>query len=440
MDALDVYIVTLNCGRVYIDTTTFASQLFDGRPPNVQLPDLLVLSLQEVAPVPHSLIGGSFLVPYFTRFYNAVDAATEKLGHGKIYTPITTKNVGMTAIMVFARDPMAVQDIETACVGVGTAQMGNKGGVAVRFTYRDPSKPSDTATEMAFVGLHLAAMEGELARRNEDWKNVVRGLVFSSSASPQVQTTTDTEDRPLLSVSSVDASIYKPSSHLFIAGDLNYRTSVLKPGPEDHRTSFPQPATDASSLKHYSKLFLHDQLNQEREAGRTCHGLIEPKVEFPPTYKYNPSQTKVLHDEDLLEWNWAHHRWPSWCDRILYLDVPSWLKAQKPNVKIITRKYTALPLMQTTDHRAVALSLVVPLASIPAPLDTDDADSTDPRISPPFNIDPDWKAKRDWARKREIATGLSMWFTTTYEGASVLVATIAGLIGAIFVLKAVFDS
>jgi len=434
--ALSLYILTFNCGLSPIDVDAFASQLFSGLT-TPALPDLLVLSLQEVAPIPYSFIGGSFLIPYFSRFYHAVQKGARKAsnttGHAPIYTPVSARNTGMTAIMVFAKDGEAIQDIETAGVGVGLAEMGNKGAVGVRFTYRS----NGSSTELTFVAAHLAAMEDELLRRNEDWKNIVRGLVFSSTTSNRKQNAASLsgEERPLLSISPRDASLYKPTSHLFVAGDLNYRTSTIKPSPTDYLEVFPQPHHDSSSSQHYSSLFNSDQLNRERLAGRTLQGLKEAPVTFPPTYKYDSKEPFLTPDEDLSKWHWAKHRWPSWCDRILYLDFPSWVS---PKAKITTHKYSALPLQPTTDHRAVALEVSVPLIPIPAPEEGDSGD--DPRIRPPFQIDVDWKKRRDRARVLELVVGYAGYFVMTWEGRGIVIAMAVGAIGAYFAIRAMLET
>ncbi|KAK6594960.1 Inositol-1,4,5-trisphosphate 5-phosphatase 1-like protein 1 [Botrytis cinerea] len=252
MKALSLYFLTFNCGLTLIDTDAFASQLFNGlSSPN--LPDLLVLSLQEIAPIPYSLIGGSFLVPYFNRFHDAVGKASKKLSNdGSAYTSIAARNVGLTGIMIFAKDPTLIQDLEASEIGVGAWSMGNKGAVGIRFTYGS----GNTSTELTFVAAHLAAMEEELQRRNQDWKDIVRGLVFSSTTSNYSTTLPrGDEDRPLLSISPQDGSIFKATSHLFFGGDLNYRTSLLSPAPNDHIDTFPQPGDSTSSSNHYATLF-----------------------------------------------------------------------------------------------------------------------------------------------------------------------------------------
>ncbi len=437
--AISLYILSFNCGKNLIDVDAFASQFFSGLS-SPKLPDLLVLSLQEIGPIPQCLIGGSFLVPYFSRFHQAVENASRKLAgtsgeEGPVYHAVAARNLGMTGIMVFAKDPAAVSDIETGGVGVGMAEMGNKGAIGVRFTYHG----NGTSTELAFVAAHLEAMEWNLERRNEDWKNIVRGLVFSSKSVDRKNNLPSQtgEERPLLSISPRDASIFKPTSHLFFAGDLNYRTSTMSPSATDCKETFPQPHHDETSPNHFSKLFEHDQLNQERLAGRTCHGLTEAPVTFPPTYKYNSKEPFLVPDENLSKWHWASHRWPSWCDRILYLDIPPWLKSTHPDAHIITNKYSALPLLPTSDHRAVALDVSVPLIAIPRPKEDEQGD--DPRLHPPFEVNIDWRTKRERARVFELVVGFAGYFTTTLEGGGVTIAMIIGAVGAFFAIRTLLE-
>lgn len=433
--ALSLYFLTFNCGLTLIDTDAFASQLFKGLS-SPHLPDLLVLSLQEIAPIPYSLIGGSFLVPYFNRFHDAVEKASKKLTNDESsYTPIAARNIGLTGIMIFAKDPTLIKDLEAGEIGVGAWSMGNKGAIGIRFTYGN----GNTSTELTFVATHLAAHEEELRRRNQDWKNIVRGLVFSSTTSNHSTALPQgSEDRPLLSISPQDASIYKPTSHLFVGGDLNYRTSIISPAPSDHIEIFPQPDNSISSPNHYSSLFENDQLNQERLAGRTCHGLIEAPVSFPPTYKYRSEGPFMTSDDELNRWPWAKHRWPSWTDRILYLDMPPWVQNEHPEAKIISNKYSALPLLPTSDHRAVALDITVPLLPIPEPEEGEGGD--DPRAKMPFDLDIDWKTKRERARMLEVMVGYTLYFTKTKEGALLFAAMVVGGTGAIYAFKAIFGA
>ncbi|KAL8954196.1 MAG: hypothetical protein Q9183_007272, partial [Haloplaca sp. 2 TL-2023] len=286
-DYLKILIVTFNCGRELIKPNAFAQHLSDTLESSPR-PDIIVFSLQEVAPVAYSFLGGSYLSPYFQSFRHAVDVAAKALGGVAKYVNIITRNVGMTACMVLILDELQeqIQWIETGDVGLGMHEMGNKGAVGVRLGYAVPN--DDEVMDLTFVAAHLAPMEDGLERRNDDWKNIVRGLVFApingrskqdpSSAEPNEEEESET----LLQNQRRPQGIYTPTSHLLLAGDLNYRTSHTKPLPLDH-LNFPQPTRDISDPRHFSHLLQNDQLSPERKEDRTCHGFSEAAIRFPPT-------------------------------------------------------------------------------------------------------------------------------------------------------------
>lgn len=353
----------------------------------------------------------------------------------------------MTAIMVFVlRDQTAqVRWLETAGVGVGVREMGNKGAVGVRMGY----SIGDSTLDFTFVSAHLAPMEDRLQRRNDDWRNIVRGLVFTPVSPTAVRRSTaqrlpnessnDTE--PLLPTSPGENSIppmsglYTPTAHLILAGDLNYRTSSTKPSPDAHVT-WPQPSSDPNAKNHYSQLLPSDQLKREMQAGRTCHGLQEAPVDFPPTYKYshearrtaNAQQAKDI--EDGSRWDWAKHRWPSWCDRVLYLDMPPWVKSRNLTARVEVQGYKALPLMASSDHRPVACSFSVPAEAIPEPDEEEErAAKLDVRLVPPFGLNPLWMEQREAARTKEVMVGVGAYLALTWEGRGILLAIVFGAVG-----------
>ena len=458
---LKTYVVTFNCGREPLVPPKFAAHLFDNLPKPQVAPDILIFALQEVAPITYAFLGGSYLSSYLLPFRHAVELAASPLDAD--YVHIITRNVGLTAIMVFVlRDKAAqVQRIETAGVGVGLHEMGNKGAVAVRLGY----SIGDSTLEIAAIAAHLAPMEDALERRNEDWKNICRGLVFTPLAPTTgnkkgarvraEETTADPETEPLLSSSTSTANahspmtgIYTPTSHLILAGDLNYRTSLASPIAEEFR-SFPQPCSDDSYPQHYEHLLHADQLTAELRANRTCQGLVEASVDFPPTYKYSDRARRDAHvdrgnmDDDGKYWDWAKHRWPSWCDRVLYLPSPSWMMAaDRTDMIVKVQRYQALPLMPSSDHRPVACFLEIPAVAIPAPPEDrnhegegvatgqqgqDPADQV--RRKPPFPLNPDWKSQRTWARRREVIVGLGAYLALTWEGRGILLALVCGALG-----------
>lgn len=436
MHALNILVITFNCGRQLLEPEIFARRLANALPVS-DPPDLILLSLQEIAPIAYSFLGGSYLVPYFQRFHHAVHLLGKALD-GEKYANVITRNVGLTACMAFVREEhrKKVQWIETGGVGIGVQEMGNKGAVGLRLGY---TISEGEPLELSFVAAHLAPMEEALQRRNEDWKNIVRGLVFTPITTGHGPKTTEQqspseENEPLLpdqpnSTDQHPHGLYTPTSHLILAGDLNYRTSSTRPHNTAHLL-FPKPSPDRPD--HHqdpSSLLLlqNDQLTRELHARRTCHGLSEAPIDFPPTYKYSKkAQLRAEREEDTTTtWEWAKHRWPSWCDRILYLDLPPWARAEMPRAAgIEVKKYTALPLMPTSDHRPVVAVMRVPLRAIPTP--GEDEEGADVRRSPPFEIDRRWRERRTVARRKEVVVGVLAYLALTWEGRGILVALIVG--------------
>jgi hypothetical protein len=406
MAKINLYLLTFNCARTLVQPHQFAPPIFDALPENVSTPDILVLSLQEIAPIAYAFLGGSFLTPYFNALREAIRLVAKEYFH------IVSRNLGTTAIMIFAKDPTMISSLETAGVGVGLHEMGNKGAVGVRLVYAE--------TQLTFVAAHLAPMEDAIMRRNEDWENIVKKMIFTSDV--ETMRAGQDEDVPLLEgfrhENGSELGMYSSRSHLFVAGDLNYRVSEAKPTVSDVET-FPQPTDNPDSANHFLKLLKRDQLLQQLKHGKSMQGFSEAEIKFPPTYK-------LLESKDPTRWNWARHRWPSWCDRVLYLDLPAWMQK-----KIIVNNYDALPQLETSDHRPVVLSLSVPLQAIAEPPD----DQDDVRLHFPYDTDLDWKSRRAMARKKEIVVGIAAYLCLTWEGNGLLLATLIGGIGSWLVIR-----
>ncbi|KAG6101219.1 hypothetical protein E4U30_002662 [Claviceps sp. LM220 group G6] len=510
---VDLLVLTFNCAKALIHAGVFANHAHTAFANHAtELPDVVVLSLQEVAPLSQSFIGEYFLNPYYSRFDEAVNLAAQRFQHGpkkraggvakaasepigtgtrgldtdtdtdtdsasdserhrgqqdeseKVYTLIKAHNVGYTAILLFAKDSQRIRNLQHAAVGFGTAEMGSKGAVGLRALY-DVTGDGTQATELTFVAAHLAAMEKNLPQRNANWAAIMRGLTFenpevthSEQRTPETPTSADLDDdmdendgesqeqhgllhdthrreQSQVQQRLHDISVFKPSSHLFVAGDLNYRISTSSPPPN---ATF--PSEDPSSENYYSTFLPQDQLTHERRAGRTMHGLSEASVQFPPTYKYDvlPKENPDADDEheDQVPWEFASHRWPSWTDRVLYLEVPPWVHANSssdsdpspPRINVLA--YDALPLMRSSDHRAVYFRALVPL--IPPedmrPPPEDDF-GMDPRAKLPVEIDREAWSRRRVARRKELVTGWCALLWSTKEGAWVMAVLIAAGVG-----------
>ncbi|KAL8767812.1 MAG: hypothetical protein Q9209_005806 [Squamulea sp. 1 TL-2023] len=434
-ESLNILVITFNCARQLLQPDLFARRLSKALPDS-QRPDIILLSLQEIAPIAYCFLGGSYLAPFFQRFQHAIHSAGEALG-GAEYVNVITRNLGMTACVVSVLDKHQenIQWIETGGVGVGLQEMGNKGAVGVRLGY---GTSNSEVLELTFMAAHLAPMEEGLQRRNEDWQNIVRGLVLTPtttkviSKSPKQQPAGE-EGEPLLErqpkgTNQEPKGVYTPNSHLILAGDLNYRTSSTRPQASAHLL-FPKPNAQPHDDDHFHSLLQNDQLSRELKAGRTCHGLSEAPIDFPPTYKYSKKAQLLADEEDTMTtWDWSKHRWPSWCDRILYLDLPARMRSEDPGVGIEVKKYTALPLMPMSDHQPVVLAMSIPLRAIPTV--EGDSEEGDVRSNPPFGIDPRWREKRLVARRKEIVVGILAYLLTTWVGCGILLVLIVdGVVG-----------
>ncbi|POS73226.1 endonuclease/Exonuclease/phosphatase [Diaporthe helianthi] len=544
--SLDLFVLTFNCAKTIIDVDVFARHLQNallqhgqkrqGEDP-VGLPDLVVFSLQEISPLPQSFVGGYLLNPYLMPFKEALNLAAGQVEEQQQAQPqpqpatgaasrrssrpqpslqraststlsnlwrrqqdypyklVASRNVGMTAIMMFARKPDAIHHMQFAECAFGVADMGNKGAIALRVTYsgtghqregQDEAAEQRT-TEITFVATHLAAMEYNLRRRNANWASVVSSCTFGnpkdivspmyhddeigyknsieastkSGGGKQTDGGQDIDEpspdelqrlikrrqtfksMPKDEASRLhDSTIFKPGSHLFVAGDLNYRVSTTSP---PNMAPFP-------TLDDYMYFFENDQLTEERLAYRTLHGLSEAEVKFPPTYKIkhlgpNKIDEAANKDEvraggkDVVPWKWAPHRWPGWCDRVLYLDIPPWAKRRPgtADVEIVVHKYNSMPTMLSSDHQPVFLRVSVPLLTpeelSPGPEDlTEDTEYSegeegeglsagngrDPRVHLPVPVDLNAARRRASARKKELMTGMTTLFFSTREGAVVL--------------------
>ena len=434
-------------------------------------------SLQEMAPLAKAFIGSYVLEPYFQHYESAVNLAAAKFDDGASASPtkhrpyklVTARNVGMTAIMLFAHEgssnssshtpASAVRDLRTTELGFGAGDMANKGAVGLRFLYGK----DDAETELTFVSTHLQAFEWNLETRNKNWESIVSGLLFEDPKkylAPPPQQGLEGGDEAQDSLlrqdqddeakerALHDISVYKPGAHLFVSGDLNYRISTTSP-----ETDAIFPSLDDASPNHYSRFLPRDQLTAERKAGHTLHGLSEAEIRFPPTYKLkiqpSPSAATTrkpdardgeegdevellghLQDEE-VEWKWATHRWPGWCDRILYLDVPWWTQDVVPDdARMDVQAYDALPAVRTSDHRPVYLRIGVPILSTDELAPTEAAVETellrhaasdgqgvgkmiDPRVKLPFPVNVSSWDHRALVKHWERALGWSILVTNS---------------------------
>jgi len=204
---------------------------------------------------------------------------------------------------------------------------------------------------------------------------------------------------------------------VFFAGDLNYRTSDVAPTTEDME-NYPRPGQPRGSIYDISDYLSKDQLNRERKGGRVFQGFEEVSpITFPPTYKYQTSKDMPIQaaGTEPASWPWATHRFPSWCDRILYLS----------STKIQIHSYDILPLQRTSDHRPVALSVSIPMVSPSRTIDS------------PYSLNPNFAQSRVAARRLEVVVGVLAYLSVTREGNTVLAGILAGAIASWYIMQSI---
>ncbi|KAA8900560.1 Endonuclease/exonuclease/phosphatase [Sphaerosporella brunnea] len=338
---LILYLLTLNCARLPQPPEQLSQALSPTLPATP--PNLLVLSLQELAPIAESFLGGTHITPYIASITDAVHAATAA-AYDIRYELLGFHNIGLTAVMVFVH-PLSAEDVcglQWAGVGLGVAAMGNKGAVAVRLRL--------AGIPITAVAAHLAPDEFRVERRDKDWEMLVRGLVFDDGT--QIYPSTK-------------------QGHLFLFGDLNYRTADSRP---EAGTVFPAP--DAP-MEAWRERLDGDQLQRRRQAGMTFHALDEAPITFPPTYKYRVD----------AENGFEVKRWPSWTDRVLFLPSPA-LKVER---------YDSIPSYRGSDHKPVFA-----LFRIRCDGAEEDGGAV---VRPSWEISEGWKARHDLARNGEFWLG-----------------------------------
>jgi len=97
---------------------------------------------------------------------------------GQAYREIAYRQLAGLYITVFVKEELlpVLKEVQTSRVGVGVMGMGNKGAVGVRFRISDSS--------FCFVNAHLAAEQHNVARRNQDFHDIMRCLTFSDETNP----------------------------------------------------------------------------------------------------------------------------------------------------------------------------------------------------------------------------------------------------------------
>ncbi|XP_014667322.1 PREDICTED: phosphatidylinositol 3,4,5-trisphosphate 5-phosphatase 2A-like [Priapulus caudatus] len=235
-----------------------------------------------------------------------------------------------------------ISHIQQATVKTGIANalgmfpFGNKGAVGISFYYN--------ATSFCFINAHLTSGHERLHRRNQNFKDILRGLQGLGDKSLNMFDLTN------------------QFHHVFFFGDLNYRVDF-------QQTTVVQEAEAlrlAPEPKDCRKLFRHDQLTAARQAEDAfCH-FSEEEVKFPPTYRFEKG------DRSSYSWQKAKKsgiriNLPSWTDRVLLKSFPG--------THIVCTSYGCATDVICSDHWPVFSSYEVGIATQFLPTQSDSARS-----------------------------------------------------------------
>jgi inositol polyphosphate 5-phosphatase INPP5B/F len=225
-----------------------------------------------------------------------------------------------------------VQYVQSASVGVGVmGMMGNKGGVSVRLQFYDST--------LCFVCSHLAAHRENVTGRNADFANVYAKTTFEIGE----EAIREVIRSGSLSHWVIGSSAVGIADHDIVVwlGDLNYRIDEQM---STERALFLSEKEELAELRNL------DQLNQERAAGRVFEDFEEGRLDFPPTYKYQPGTDVYEQRPD------KKLRAPAWCDRIL------WCAQDPEHVQQMTYGRSERP--NISDHKAVYSTLKVTIKDV----------------------------------------------------------------------------
>ncbi|KAG1867495.1 Endonuclease/exonuclease/phosphatase [Suillus tomentosus] len=310
-------------------------------------PDLLVLGFQELDLSTEALLYATSTV----REDAWVEAILAGLGErGILYEKLASKQlVGMLIVAIAKKSRLSCfSDIRFSTAGAGIMGiMGNKGATAIRMSYTPSAQEiSASPTVLTFVNAHLAAFDEMIERRNFDFHDLSRRLVFDQTdeldSNSYANTASETSRRPVGLFESdvlfwmvrwrlVDYYLTRWMIDLAVT-DLNYRIDLADGDVRELLTSFPGPGNVPLLLK-------YDQLKIAIASGKAFAEFSEHAITHMPSYRYasNTSEDSLGYDRK---------RKPAWTDRILHMSAPS--------VPVTQRSYCSHPQITLSDHRPVS--------------------------------------------------------------------------------------
>ncbi|KAK6195098.1 hypothetical protein SNE40_000592 [Patella caerulea] len=223
--------------------------------------------------------------------------------------------------MVILIDPQyrnIISHVQKSTVRTGIAnKLGNKGAVGISFQIN--------GTPFSFVNAHLTSGEERCSRRNQNFRDILKGLNLGPK-----------------NMDSFD--ITHKFHHVFFFGDLNYRVSdkidVILKKAENRDIAY---------------LLEKDQLRKVQFDKKAFYTFNESEISFMPTYKLDRYRPGYSYDWKKIKKTSERINAPSWCDRILWHSLPGTF--------IENTAYGCAENLLNSDHRPVFASFTVGVAS-----------------------------------------------------------------------------
>jgi len=294
---------------------------FDGAPLRREIFDLIIVGMQEstwVEEVKKKKIAAinvemdeEYILNAMEKHHTATLRGLMQDILGREYSPMVEELRGQMRLFVWASHGVIddIKDVRLngANTGVGGV-MNNKGGIVVSLRYN--------STRLSFLSAHLAAHEGES---------------YYKARCDNIQTIIRDSNTFALS-SKLDAAV--SSHHMFVMGDLNFRTKFDGVGRHDDNV---RRALDLIEKKNFEELYKFDELQRGLEVGDLLLGFETPPCLFPPTFKVQREHG----------WIFKEQRTPSYTDRILFKSAEGLQDCLQPIA------YEPCPDFITSDHKPI---------------------------------------------------------------------------------------
>ncbi|KAJ3980467.1 DNase I-like protein [Lentinula detonsa] len=316
-------------------------------------PDILVFGFEELDLSTEALLYSTSTAREDAWTVAIFAALGEK---AEMYEKLASKQlVGMLIIIIVQKSLKACfSHVMTSSVGAGImGLMGNKGGTAIRLAFTPPASSledldsalGETAstdehhhgiehsgpTILTFVVSHLAAFDDMVSKRNADFHELSKRLIFDSS---NLALTNNIGRRD--SVGSASSQSVQDTNSSML--DLNYRINL----PDaDVRALL-----SSESWKNKLEILKHfDQLKTSIREKKAFEIFLEYDIHHLPTYRFGGGIST-----DSLGYDTK--RKPAWTDRILYAFSPL-------TAKLEPSSYTGHGEITMSDHRPISADFSV---------------------------------------------------------------------------------